>query len=177
MIDRKNFIREVDADAKLPILSDSQVQRVLIAKIEAVVRDTNDKKAHIFGYLDNWQKFLFSITAEEYSVLEGIGWRERRMGKVKADNLQVIGLEVMKQYGLNEDISKPRYTNRGWTKEGVTDDGNGTFRELKTYPSQTISDLSFVRERRFAKATGKTLSVGWEVIDDASLFRVIFKRK
>ena len=99
------------------------------------------------------------------------------MGKVKADNLQVIGLEVMKRYGLNEDISKPRYTKHGWTKEGVTDDGDGTLRELKTYPSQTISGLSFVRERRFAKATGKTLSVGWEVIDDASLFRVIFRKK
>lgn len=177
MIDRKRFIREVDVDARLPILSDSQVQRVLIAKIEAVARDTVSKKAHIFGYLDNWQKFLFSITAEEYSVLEGIGWREKKMGRVKADNLQVIGLEVMKQYGLNENISKPRYTKRGWDEEGIIHDGNGIFRELRAYPSQTINGLSFLRERRFEKYSHKELSVGWSVVDDASLFKVIFKRK
>jgi hypothetical protein len=177
MISRAEMVSQESIDNRLPILSDSQIQRVLIAKIEIVARDTVSKKAHIFGYLDDWQRSLYSITAEEYSVLEGIGWREKRMGRVKADNLQVIGLEVMKQYGLNEDISKPRYTKRGWDEEGIMHDGNGIFRELRAYPSQAINGLSFLRERRFEKYTHKELSVGWSVVDDVSLFGVIFGKK
>ena len=180
MINQAEMVSKVAIEVRLRVLTDQEIQSNLRSKIDAIKRSVElpIRIGRPYGILgeDN-SRFLFLFKAEEFSFLRRDSIYPERVGRVESDRLQRLGLEVMKEYGLDEKVSRPPYHDRGWTKDGVIDDRNGNSREMMLYPSQTIDGLAFVRTREFIKATGQTLSVGWSVLDKAPLFRIKLRKK
>lgn len=171
MINRAEMGRPKEKE--LPILGDQEVQNILRSRIDAIRR--NVERPIRFGYFYHIMPFsalnekddhreLFFFTSEEFSFFEN--------GKVESDRLQRLGFEIMRGYGLDENISQPAYTNNGYNQNEVNDYSNGISVEVLDYPSQTINGLIFQRIREFVTATGKTLSVDWEAVDKAPVFRI-----
>jgi hypothetical protein len=165
------MIRRVDVESMLTTLPNYLIEKVIVKKINAV-RKCVERKFHL-GLTENGSKFLFSLNAEEYSSLEAVDWDDGVMGRARTEELQTIGLEIMKRFGFDENYSKLEYTNRGFDKNGIVHDvGDRTAREYRVYPSRTIDGLAFERVRQFETTTGKTISVGWSAVDDGPLFKV-----
>jgi hypothetical protein len=162
----------------LPILADTDIKEFLRSKIEYVSGKVG-KRLRI-GHPDNSHNNLFSFTAEEYSsfgsLFSGIG-----PGKVKSDYLQTLGLEIMKEYGLDEGVSylDPKYRNHVEFRErgGTFNNGDGTLGQVRLYPSKTLKGLVFERVQKISATTNKILSVSWSVRDEAPLFRINLGRK
>lgn len=176
MINRAEMVRQRDIDEKLPILSSDKVREILETKIE-IVRKGVEKRVRIAGVPNTHERYLFSITAEENSPLRGINWMDGKRGRAKTDDLQTIGLEVMKKYGLDEKISKPDAIisgNKG--KDGVRDGEDDISTEFRLFPSQTIEGLSFRRIKQFQTSTGNPFSVSWYVVDKAPFLNVRFRK-
>ena len=174
MINRVEIVRPSNVEARLPILTDQQVQEILRSKIDAIRRNVklSVRIGRLFETLgDGYRCSLFYLTGEESSCLKGV---DETTGKVESERLQRLGFEVMREYGFDENNT--RVYRNGWKKNG-TDFLNGISREYKFYPSKTIDGLTFERTRTYAKDTGKTLSVAWEVVDSASLVRIKSRKK
>ena len=176
MINRVEMVRSNDMEARLPVPTDQEVQDIFRRKIE-IIRRSVELPVRIgcpYSTLgEDSQQHLFSFTADDYSYLDGMNWRDGKIGRVESGRLQALGLEVMKEYGFDENSSKPEYTDGGWTKDGIIDDHGGTSRELRIYPSKTINGLAFERAKNFNTTTGEVLYVSWSVLDKAPLFRIL----
>lgn len=179
MINRAEMERSSDIKARLPISTDQEVQDIFRRKIEFIRRgvDLPVRVGSPYNQPLDSQQHLFSFTAEEYSYLEGMHWRDGKIGRVESNRLQALGLEVMKGYGFDENSSMPEYQNRGWIQDGTIDDRDGTSREFRIYPSKTINGLAFERVKKYGTATGEVISVSWSVLDKAPLFRINIGKK
>ena len=175
MINSSEMLRQADIEARLPVPTDQQVQDNLSSKIDVIRRSV--ELPIRMGYTDEYIRSLFSITAEKYVCLKGMDWRKGYIWRVESDRLQQLGIGVMKEYGLDETNSRPEYCNGSWTKGGIIDDRDGTSREMRLYPSQTIDGLAFERVKKFVNTTGEVLSVEWSVFDKAPLFRIRLRKK
>lgn len=159
--------RAVEERSPPPLATDQEVQDTLHKKIETFRRCVENPVR--FGHptesnVLNPAGHLFTFTAEEHSWLEDEGGK--RVRRVESDRLQALGLQVMRDYGLDDDKSIPM-------KGGYSANGNiGTSTEIRRYPSQNIKGLVFERIKTSIPATGETLSVRWEVMDNAPLLRL-----
>jgi len=175
MINRAEMLKPNDMLARLPIYTDQQAIDNLRSRIE-IVRKNIEKPSRI-GLPPSRMKVLFSFTAEEYAYLEGMNWRDGKIGRVETDRLQTLGLGVMKEYGFDEKISQSGCHEIHWPKDGITDNQDGTSEEMRLYPSQTINGLTFERVKKFSTDEGKVLSVSWSVLDNAPLFSTNLGKK
>ena len=173
------MVRPSEMEARLSIPTDQAVQDILRGKIEIISRSVKlpVRIGYPYGTLgSDSQQDLFSFTAEKYSFLEGMNWRDGKIWRVESDRLQALGLGVMMEYGFGENNSRPKYKNRGWTRDGIIDDPGGTSREHRIYPSKTINGLAFERVKKFNTVTGEVLSISWNVLDKAPFFRINLRK-
>lgn len=166
-MNRAEMIGQSVVDARLPVLTDQEVRDNLRGKIEIVRKDVEKP----FRVGPDIGRFLFSVTAEEQFRVEDVDWTKGTIGIVDSDRLQRLGLEVMANYGFNENNTKPFTGISKWRNDGI-DDKDGLSREFKLYPSTTIDGLAFQRARRYVKVTGETLSVAWSVEDIAPFIKI-----
>lgn len=164
-------------EERLHVFTDQEVKRILHSQIDAIRRNV-ELPIRIGSPYGSWgdghSRPLFSFTRGKYSYLKDT--HNGGIGKVESDRLQVLGLETMREYGLDEKIPPQTTADEPfWPKGGIIDDRDGNSREMRLYPSQTIEGLAFKRTRKYNTATGETLSVGWEVIDNSSPFRIPFR--
>jgi hypothetical protein len=117
---------------------DEKIRQIVSGKIETVAKEIK-KPIHIAAN-DSLVK-LFSLTPDD-CYLDGDGGQEIR---VENKHMQEIGLEVMRKYGLREDISKLR----PYSPKNIEPDA-----EIIDYPSQTIKNLSFRRKRVWEAGAG-----------------------
>lgn len=142
-----NWMEMEAASAKFSaILKDEEIKAILRGKIDDVFKG-------------NPHQLLFSFTGESFSELESIDGEKKL---AESDPLQLLGLGIMEEYGLNRSVSRPTHDNINWTKDGITHDKDGYSREVRSYPSQTINHLTFQRTRRFNTSTGATHSISWQ---------------
>ena len=177
-MNRAEMVRQSMVDARLPVLTDQEIQSNLRSKIDPIRRNVESsfRIGYQYGTLgDGISRDLFSFTAEE-SFIEDVDWRKGKIGKVESDHLQQLGLEVMKEYGFDETKTKPYAGLQKWQQNDIDDPG-GTSREFTLYPSQTIEGLVFERTRKYVKTTGETISVSWSVRDNAPLIKIGLGRK
>lgn len=107
MINRAEMISYGELETRLPVFTDQQIQSGLRDKIERV----RGKVELPLRFLSGWEwDHLFSFEGEKFAKVK-FG---KATGRVESDRLQQLGLEIMKQYGLNEDVSYPTYTNGDW---------------------------------------------------------------
>lgn len=163
--------RAIEERSPLPLATDQEVQDALREKIE-IFRRCVEKPVRLGHPTEsnvlNAAGHLFTFTAENDSWLEDEGGK--RVRRVESDRFQALGLQVMRDYGLDDNESIPM-------KGGYSVNGSiGVSTEIRRYPSQSIKGLVFERTKKSIPATGETLSVRWEVMDNAPLLRLPIRR-
>jgi len=132
-------------------LDDKVVRNVLTEKILNICHQIK-QPAFLRIFKEN-HTTLFSLKEGEYSSL--VNDKEENLGVVENERLQNLGLEAMRQFGLN-DGSLPNITRtniRGNRIEQM---------ELAIYDSEKIDGLKFERSQLFDRDK-KLIEVEWQV--------------
>lgn len=106
MINRAEMIRQIEIESKLQVTPKDEVEKIIVERIRHICKGIK-KRVRIGRPADSHGEHgiqLFSISAEDYSLLRSNYWNQEALGRVKTDDLQAIGLQVMKRYGLKENF-------------------------------------------------------------------------
>lgn len=148
-----------EQEAALTLLKDEQVRNALTAQIQAAIVVTREIRP-LDEYPDEELPLFHASADKRLSIVRDttgmIGLSER-------EHFQDLVIEVMRRYGLDINISKPKFTSGGWNHNGVTNDRDGTSRQILDYPSQTVRGLHFESNRHYYTATNEPISVSWSV--------------
>ena len=161
-----------EQEAALTLLNDEQVRNALTEQIQAAIAITQEIRP-LDEYPDEELPLFHASADKRLSIVRDttgmIGLSER-------EHFQDMAIEVMQRYGLDTNIFKPRFTSGGWNPDGVTNDRDGTSRQILDYPSQTVRGLHFESNRHYYIATNEPISVNWTVVGHRLPFMEHFRR-
>jgi hypothetical protein len=140
---------------------DERIKQVVREKIETIAKQI---KKPIPISANNPITKLFSTT-EDGCHLDSADGQEII---VENKHMQELGLEVLREYGLNPSISKLR----PHSPKNIELDA-----EIVDYPSQTIENLSFRRKRVWAAGANNRIAlVEWSAVDKTPFLKVNVKK-
>lgn len=117
------------------------------------------------AYISPIQLFSISEKPDGHMPSSYEGHPGYAMEKAK---LQSVGLDAMREFGLDTDITDPR-------KHSLSTHDNGIIRELTVYPSQTVKGLAFERWLDYIGGTQEPVSVEWNAIAQRQAFELSFR--
>jgi len=151
-------------------LSAGEALAKLEKKLARAAKDVRSlfRLTNLYGKYGYAALVLFEMgVSEEISMIDG-----EKHGPVIAytapkNGFHDAAFELMQSYGLDPNISRVK---------GETPHSNGTIREFREYPSQTVKGLVFERWYDYIKATNQPTHVKWEITDQQIIFPLNFNR-
>lgn len=123
---------------------------------------------NLYGKYGGASLMLFEMNvSEQVTMIDGKKHGPITEYRVPKKDFHDPAFALMQRYGLDPNIS---------TVKSKTPHSNGTIRERREYPSQTVKGLVFERWYDYIEATNQPTHVRWEITDQQFIFPLNLNR-